>query len=68
MNIAKTRTRDRILDDMVRESPVDEWLLRTRRILILLPLVILLIIAVLLLRRFTADDPVTSKEPSAPKS
>ena len=46
----ETRTRDRVLVDQVRESPVDQELLRTRRrnLIILLVLIVLAVLAGLL--------------------
>jgi hypothetical protein len=59
MSEAKTRSEDIILVDEVRESPVDEWLMRTRRIVLLIILLVVLVIVVWLAWRFLSDRPVS---------
>jgi len=60
MGEIKTRTKDRILVDEVQESPVDRWLFRLRKIL-LLALIALVILVVVgrLAWRFLGDRPAT---------
>src|SRR5258705_10300740 len=58
-NQARTKTRDGVLVDEVRESTVDVALHRTRRRnLVVLVIVIVLLVAAWALVRFTADRPV----------
>jgi hypothetical protein len=59
MSYAKTRTEDRILNDAVRESPVDEAIMRNRRIALLIIGVLIALIAMLLAWKFLRDKPVT---------
>src|ERR1700686_4192587 len=58
---ARTRTRDIVLVDQVRRSPVDSNLSHTRRkILCLLVIAVVLVVVALVAWRFTADRPVDS--------
>ena len=51
MSETHTKTRDQTLVDVVRESPVDTYLLRSRRIrLLVLVAILVVIVAVCLLR------------------
>ena len=59
MKATRTRTRDHVLIDAVRESPVDRAQLRTRRIMLLVLLGILAVLAAGGLWRFERDVPVT---------
>lgn len=59
MSEARTKSRDKILIDEVRESPVDQWLLHTRRIALLILAGLVLLIAIWLSWRFLSDRPVT---------
>jgi hypothetical protein len=55
----RTRTRDGVLVDQVRQSPVDSNLYRTRRkMLWLLAIAVVLVVVAWLAWRFTADRPV----------
>jgi processive rubber oxygenase RoxA-like protein len=60
MEEAKTRNKDRILVDDVRESPVDQWLFHFRKIVVWVVIaLVILIIVVAVAWRFLADRPVT---------
>jgi hypothetical protein len=60
MEEIKTRTQDRVLVDEVLESPVDRWLFRLRKILLLaLIVLVIVIVGARLAWRFLADRPVT---------
>jgi len=62
----RTKTRDQVLIDDVRTSPVDRDLARTlRRFVGWLLLLIIVLIAASLVRRFTADRPVDYSDPVA---
>jgi hypothetical protein len=58
MSLAKTRSEDRILIDEVRESPVDEAILRNRRITLIVLVALVALIAILLAWKFLPDKPV----------
>jgi hypothetical protein len=57
--MATTRSEDRILNDVVRESPVDEAILRTRRITLLIAGVFIVLVALSLAWKFLRDKPTT---------
>ncbi len=59
MSEGKTVNKDQVLIDDVRESPVDQYLFRVRRIALLVFLAILVLIVIWFVYRFTTDRPVT---------
>lgn len=59
MNETHTKTSEGVIEDVVRESPVDRYLeRRRRRVLWLLVLIVIAVALAWLLRRFTRDCPV----------
>ena len=63
MEEIKTRTKDRILIDDVRESPVDRWLFRLRKIVGLVILALVILIVAWLAWRFLSDRPMAYGPP-----
>lgn len=58
MSELRTKTRDEVLVDQLREDPVDRWLLRRRRWIVWTIVVIVVLVVGWLAWRLTADRPV----------
>ena len=59
MSQAKTRCKDRVVVDEVWESPVDRWILRFRRRVLLGVVIVVALIGAWLAWKFLSDRPVT---------